>query len=62
MEVVRPRTGCEVLVTIHGTASLEPRMDIHDNARTAYSDEAGRYSDLKPATSAITWVVDEFPA
>lgn len=37
-------------------------MDIHDNARTAYSDEAGRYSDLKPATSAITWVVDEFPA
>ena len=34
MEVVRPRTGCEDAVTTHATASQEPWMDIHDNART----------------------------
>src|SRR4051812_16748940 len=34
MEVVRPGLGCEVAVTTHATVSPEPRMDIHENART----------------------------
>ena len=34
MEVVRPRLGCEVAVTTHATVTQEPRMDIHENART----------------------------
>src|SRR4051812_50159804 len=34
MEVVRPGLGCEVAVTTHATVTQEPRMDIHENART----------------------------
>ena len=34
VEVVRPRLGCEVAITTHATVTQEPRMDIHENART----------------------------
>ena len=34
MEVVRPRLGSEAVVAKPATSDPEPRMDVHENART----------------------------